>query len=101
MAKKLYVGNLAWATTSDSLKNAFSQAGEVVSATVMTEKTTGRSRGFGFVEIADEAAEAAISMWNGKDLDGRELVVNEARPMTERPAGDRGPRRDFGPRRGY
>jgi RNA recognition motif-containing protein len=105
MAKKLYVGNLAWATTSDSLKAAFQQAGEVISATVMTEKTTGRSRGFGFVEVPDEIADAAINMWNGKDLDGRQLVVNEARPMTERPAGgmggDRGPRRDFGPRRGY
>ncbi len=105
MAKKLYIGNLAWATTSDGLKNAFSQAGEVVSATVMTEKTTGRSRGFGFVEVPDEVAEAAIAMWNGKDLDGRQIVVNEARPMTDRPAGDRGgdrgPRRDFGPRRSY
>ncbi len=105
MAKKLYVGNLAWATTSDSLKAAFQQTGEVISATVMSEKTTGRSRGFGFVEVPDEVAEAMISTWNGKDLDGRQLVVNEARPMTERPAGDRGgdrgPRRDFGPRRGY
>jgi RNA recognition motif-containing protein len=101
MAKKLYVGNLAWATTSDSLKAAFQQGGEVISATVMTEKTTGRSRGFGFVEVPDEVAEAMINMWNGKDLDGRQLVVNEARPMTDRPAGDRGPRRDFGPRRSY
>ncbi len=107
MAKKLYVGNLAWATTSDSLKDAFSQAGEVISATVMTEKTTGRSRGFGFVEVPDEVADAAISMWNGRDLDGRAIIVNEARPMTDRPMGDRGPRRDFGsrddrgPRRSY
>jgi len=109
MAKKLYVGNLAWATTSDSLKDAFSQAGEVISATVMTDKMTGRSRGFGFVEVPDEVAEAAISMWNEKDLDGRAIIVNEARPMTDRPAGDR-PRRDFGgdrndrdrgPRRSY
>lgn len=100
MAKKLYVGNLAWATTSDSLKNAFSQAGEVISAIVMTDKMTGRSRGFGFVEVPDEVADAAISMWDGKDLDGRQIRVNEARPMEERPAGDR-PRRDFGPRRSY
>jgi len=90
MAKKLYVGNLAWATTSDSLKAAFEQAGPVDSATVMTDKMSGRSRGFGFVEVPDDAAEAAIAMWNGKDLDGREIVVNEARPMTDRP-----PRRDF------
>ncbi len=102
MAKKLYVGNLAWATTSDSLKSAFSQAGEVISAIVMSDKMTGRSRGFGFVEVPDEVAEAAISMWDGKDLDGRMIKVNEARPMEERPAGDR-PRRDFdrGPRRSY
>lgn len=90
MAIKLYVGNLAWATTSDSLKDAFSQAGEVVSATVMVEKTTGRSRGFGFVEMADEVAQAAIDMWNEKELDGRVIIVNEARPMTDKP-----PRRDF------
>ncbi len=90
MAIKLYVGNLAWATTSDSLRDAFSQAGEVVSATVMVEKTTGRSRGFGFVEMADEAAQAAIAMWNEKELDGRSIIVNEARPMEDRP-----PRRDF------
>jgi cold-inducible RNA-binding protein len=106
MAKKLYVGNLAWATTSDSLKDAFSSAGEVISATVMTEKTTGRSRGFGFVEVSDETADAVINAFNGKDLDGRAIVVNEARPMTDRP-----PRRDFdrggdrggdrGPRRSY
>ncbi|MES3005963.1 MAG: RNA-binding protein [Patescibacteria group bacterium] len=99
MAKKLYVGNLSWGTTSDSLKDAFSKAGSVVSATVMTEKMTGRSRGFGFVEMEDADAEAAISMWNGKDLDGRVLTVNEARPMADRP-----PRRDFdnrGPRREY
>ncbi|MBU3668408.1 MAG: RNA-binding protein [Candidatus Taylorbacteria bacterium] len=90
MAKKLYVGNLAWATTSDSLKAAFEQAGPVESATVMTDKMSGRSRGFGFVEVPDDAADAAINMWNGKDLDGRAIVVNEARPMTDRP-----PRRDF------
>lgn len=98
MAKKLYVGNLSWSTTQDSLKDAFSKAGAVVSATVMTEKMTGRSRGFGFVEMEDADAEAAIAMWNGKELDGRQLTVNEARPMADRP-----PRRDFdrGPRREY
>jgi cold-inducible RNA-binding protein len=90
MAKKLYVGNLAWATTSDSLKAAFEQAGPIESASVMIDKMSGRSRGFGFVEVPDDAAEAVINFWNGKDLDGREIVVNEARPMTDRP-----PRRDF------
>jgi cold-inducible RNA-binding protein len=97
MAKKLYVGNLSWNTTADSLKDAFSKAGTVVSANLITDKMTGRSRGFGFVEMEDADAEGAISMFNGKELDGRTLTVNEARPMTDRP------RRDFngGDRRSY
>jgi cold-inducible RNA-binding protein len=86
MAKRLYIGNLSFNTTEASLREAFAQAGEVTSATVMIDKMTGRSRGFGFVEMAtDEAAMAAIEMFNGKDMDGRALTVNEARPMTERP----------------
>lgn len=86
MAKRLYIGNLSFNTTEAALREAFSQAGEVASATVMIDKMTGRSRGFGFVEMAtDEAAMAAIEMFNGKDMDGRVLTVNEARPMTERP----------------
>ncbi len=85
MAKKLYVGNLAWATTDESLKNAFSAAGKVSSATVITDKMSGRSRGFGFVEMEnDEEATKAIDMFNGKDLDGRKITVNEARPMEPR-----------------
>lgn len=104
MAKRLYIGNLSFDTTNDGLMQAFSQAGAVNSATVMIDKMTGRSRGFGFVEMADdEGAMKAIEMWNGKDLDGRQLTVNEARPMTDRPArrpggfgggmgGGRGPR---------
>jgi len=85
MAKKLYVGNLSYSTTSESLRAAFSQAGNVVSATVITDKMTGRSKGFGFVEFAtDEEAANAISMLNGKEVDGRALNVSEARPMTER-----------------
>lgn len=96
MAKKLYVGNLSYSTTDASLKDAFSKAGVVVSANVITDKMTGRSRGFGFVEMED--AEKGIEMWNGKDLDGRNVTVNEARPMAERPAG--GPRRSFGGDRG-
>ncbi|HVZ11346.1 MAG TPA: RNA-binding protein [Candidatus Paceibacterota bacterium] len=86
MAKRLYVGNLSFDTTNDGLTQAFSQAGQVTSATVMMDKMTGRSRGFGFVEMAeDDAAAKAIEMWNGKELDGRPLTVNEARPMTDRP----------------
>ena len=86
MAQKLYVGNLSYGTTSDSLRDAFAQAGTVVSATVLTDKISGRSRGFGFVEMEDADAPKGIDMWNGKDLDGRKLRVNEARPMAERPA---------------
>ena len=86
MAKKLYVGNLSYNTTDESLKEAFSQAGTVESSVVITDKMTGRSKGFGFVEMSsDEEAAKAIEMWNGKELDGRELRVNEARPMEERP----------------
>jgi RNA recognition motif-containing protein len=95
MAKKLYVGGLSYSTTDGGLKDAFSQAGEVTSATVIMDKMTGRSRGFGFVEMTnDEDATKAIEMWNGKELDGRVIVVNEARPL-----GDRPPRRGgFGSR---
>ncbi len=85
MAKKLYVGGIAYATQDGALRDAFAQAGEVVSATIIMDKMTGRSKGFGFVEMADDAAaEAAIAMWNGKELDGRKLTVNEARPMEPR-----------------
>lgn len=86
MAKKLYVGGLSENTTGDSLKELFSQAGTVESATVITDKMTGVSRGFGFVEMSsDEEAEKAIEMFNGKELDGRTVTVNEARPMESRP----------------
>lgn len=86
MAKKLYVGSLSYSTNDDSLKEAFSQAGSVASANVIIDKMSGRSRGFGFVEMAsDEDAQKAIDMLNGKELDGRKITVNEARPMTDRP----------------
>jgi len=86
VAKKLYVGGLSYSTTQQSLQDAFAQAGTVTSATVITDKMTGRSRGFGFVEMTnDEEAEKAIEMWNGKELDGRRLTVNEAKPMGDRP----------------
>src|SRR3990167_6827697 len=87
MAKKLYIGSLSYDTTDESLRNAFAQAGAVESASVLMDKMSGRSRGFGFVEMAnDEDAQKAIEMWNGKELDGRTIIVNEARPMTDRPA---------------
>ncbi len=85
MAKKLFVGGLPYATTDSELSDAFSKAGAVTSATIITDRMTGRSKGFGFVEMAnDEEADAAIAMWNGKDFGGRTLTVNEARPMRER-----------------
>lgn len=97
MAKKLYVGGLPYATTEDELREAFSQAGAVESASIIMDRMTGRSKGFGFVEMsADEDAQKAIDLWNGKDFGGRTLTVNEARPMEERPrnnfrgGGDRG-----------
>ncbi len=86
MAKKLYVGNLSYDMSEDALKEAFSQAGTVESAIVIKDKMSGRSKGFGFVEMStDEEAQKAIEMLNGKELDGRALTVNEARPMEERP----------------
>lgn len=86
MSKKLYVGNLSYNTTSAGLKDAFSKAGLVEDAIVMTDKMTGKSRGFGFVTMPnDEEADKAVNMFNGADLDGRKLTVNEARPMAERP----------------
>ncbi|MEA2113567.1 MAG: RNA-binding protein [Patescibacteria group bacterium] len=89
MAKKLYVGGLAYSTTEDALKEAFAQAGAVESALIITDKMSGRSRGFGFVEMTnDEDAAKAIEMWNGKEFEGRNLTVNEARPMEKRPQGD-------------
>jgi cold-inducible RNA-binding protein len=86
MAKKLYVGNLSYDTTEDILKDVFSEAGEVESATVIKDKFSGRSRGFGFIEMAnDDDAQKAVDMFNEKDVDGRKLVVNEAKPMSDRP----------------
>ena len=85
MAKKLYVGGIAYETSENGLKDAFAQAGTVVSAAIIMDRMTGRSKGFGFVEMASDAeANAAIEMWNGKDLDGRKLTVNEARPPEPR-----------------
>jgi RNA recognition motif-containing protein len=84
MSKKLYVGNISFQTTSEDLTEAFGQHGTVVSAQVVTDRETGRSRGFAFVEMSD-GAEAAIAAMNGADLQGRTLTVNEARPREDRP----------------
>jgi RNA recognition motif-containing protein len=85
MAKKLYVGGIAYGTSDSALRDAFAEAGTVVSATIIMDKMTGRSKGFGFVEMAtDDDAAKAIDMWNGKELEGRKLTVNEARPMEPR-----------------
>ena len=87
----IYVGNLSFRATDDSIREAFAAFGEVTSARIITDRDTGRSRGFGFVEMADdEAAKKAIDGMNGKELDGRELKVNEARERTERPRGGAG-----------
>lgn len=89
MAKKLYVGGLPYSTTEDELREAFAGAGAVESASIIMDRMTGRSKGFGFVEMAsDEDAQKGIDMWNGKDFGGRTLTVNEARPMEERPRGN-------------
>jgi RNA recognition motif-containing protein len=80
----IYVGNLSYNSTDDDLRRAFEGFGEVASATVVKDKATGRSRGFGFVEMtSDEAAQAAIAALNGTEMDGRTLTVNEARPRTD------------------
>jgi RNA recognition motif-containing protein len=85
MAKKLYVGNLSYSTTDQTLNDACAPYGTVTSATVVIDKMSGRSRGFGFVEMSTDAeAQAVIDALNGKDLDGRQVVVNEARPQEKR-----------------
>lgn len=86
MAKKLYVGGLSYDTTENTLKETFSSAGTVESATIIVDKMSGRSKGFGFVEMSsEEEAQKAIEVLNGKELDGRNITVNEARPMEARP----------------
>lgn len=82
--KKIYVGNLPWSATDASLQEAFSAFGEVQSASVVTDRETGRSRGFGFVEMDGADAEKAIRELDGRDLDGRAMRVNEARPKERR-----------------
>ncbi|HAF16078.1 MAG TPA: RNA-binding protein [Blastocatellia bacterium] len=99
MSMKLYVGNLSFQTSSEDLQQLFAQAGTVESATVVEDRDTGRSRGFGFVEMASkEDGEKAIQQFNGTDLNGRNLTVNEARPREDR--GNRGGGGGFGGNRG-
>lgn len=89
MNQRLYVGNLPFSATQAQMQDLFSQAGTVVTADVMIDKMSGRSRGFGFVEMSnDEETQKAIEMFNGYDMDGRKLIVNIARPREERPQGD-------------
>jgi len=112
MATKLFVGGLSWDTTDDSLRQFFSQAGTVVSATVISDKFSGRSKGFGFVEMSSEAEMQEAMKLNGQTLDGRTIAINEARPQAprenrfgggpsargghrDRPGGDRGRGRSY------
>lgn len=93
MGTKLYVGNLSFRVSSEDLQEYFGAAGPVESANVVYDRETGRSRGFGFVEMAsDDAATAAIAKFNGQDYDGRNIVVNEARPREDRGGGGGGHR---------
>ena len=91
MGKKLYVGNLSYDTSSDELQQLFAAHGSVSSAEVIIDRSTGRSKGFGFVEMSsDDEAQAAINALNGREQNGRPLTVNEARPREDRPRGGGG-----------
>ncbi|MDB5264514.1 MAG: putative RNA-binding protein RbpA [Parcubacteria group bacterium] len=94
---KLYVGGIPYRTTEDELRAAFEEAGSVVSASIISDRMTGRSRGFGFVEMASEPeAEAAVTRWDGKEFDGRMLSVSMARPQGDRPPRENNDRGGFG-----
>lgn len=84
MSKRIYVGNLSYQTTENDLTTLFEQAGQVNSANIITDRDTGQSKGFGFVEMGNEDAEKAIAQFNGTEVNGRALTVNEARPREER-----------------
>lgn len=85
MGTRLFVGSLSWGVRDDALREAFEKAGTVVSATVIMDRMSGRSKGFGFVEMGTpEEAQAAIDMWHEQELDGRKIIVNEAKPREER-----------------
>ena len=89
MSKKIYVGNLSFQATEDELRGMFSEFGAIESLAMINDRETGRFRGFAFIEMEDSAANAAIKALNGKEVESRELTVNEARPREERPAGRR------------
>ena len=90
MTKKLFVGNLSFQTSEQDLNDLFAQVGKVESVSIITDRMTGRSKGFGFVEMDNEAAENAITKFNGTDLDSRKLTVNEARPLVKKEFGGGG-----------
>ena len=96
---KLYVGNLSFDTTEQALESMFAEHGQVKSAALVTDRETGRPRGFGFIEMSDQDGQTAMAALNGKNVDGRELTVNEARPRNEG-AGSRGGRSSDSSRRG-
>src|SRR5215212_7209100 len=98
MSKKIYVGNLSYQTTENDLTSLFEQAGQVDSVSIITDRDTGRSKGFGFVEMGNEDADKAIAQFNGTEVNGRALTVNEARPREERSGG--GGRGGYGGGRG-
>ena len=100
MSKKLYVGNLSFQTTESDVSSAFAQCGAVESVSIITDRDTGRSKGFGFVLMEEEGADKAIAALNGSQLDGRTLTVNEAKPMVKRDFGS-GPRPSGGRRDRY
>jgi RNA recognition motif-containing protein len=106
MAKRLFVGNLPYSVDDNQLATLFGEVGTVSSATVIIDRMSGRAKGFGFVEMStDEESDKAVAELNGREMDGRKIIVNEARPMEERAPRDggsfsRGPRRDFGGNRG-
>jgi RNA recognition motif-containing protein len=101
MAKKIFVGNLSFQTSENDLNDLFAQFGEVESVSIITDRDTGRSKGFGFVAMGDDSAEKAISQLNGKELNGRALTVNEARPMVKKDFGQRHNSGSRGGRGGY
>lgn len=102
MSRKIYVGNLPWSTTSSDLEAMFSPHGAVRAAEVISDRETGRSRGFGFIEMeTDEGLQASIAALNGHEINGRPLTVNEARERTPRPGGGGGGGRSGGGGRGY
>lgn len=101
MSTRIYVGNLSYKTTENDLASLFEQVGQVDSVNIITDRDTGRSKGFGFVEMGSDDAEKAIAELNGKEIDGRSLTVNEARPREERSGNRGGGGRGNGRSRGF